>query len=187
MWGLSAACGGSGRSVTPPPRPAPTPEQLEADRKAVDGFCGQHDPEALAKPFVWPELADSSTPPSPGRWRWVVGWATWCGPCLKEMPLIEKWRGALAADGLPVDVTYVSVDAEPRKLANFAERHPELDVRLRVVDGGLEPWFRRFDLPPETLIPLHFLVDPQGRTRCVRSGSVGDEDFAAVRAVLQGR
>lgn len=102
------------------------------------------------------------------------------------MPRIEKWRGALAADGVEVDVTYVSIDQDQRKLSNFAERHPELDVHLRLADGALDRWFGRFDLTPETRIPLHFMVDPQGRTRCVRSGSVGDGDYAAVRRILQG-
>jgi hypothetical protein len=55
-----------------------------------------------------------------------------------------------------------------------------------VAEGGLESWFHKFDLPPETLIPIHFMVDPKGRTRCVRSGSVGEDDYAAVRRILQG-
>ena len=186
VWGLGTACGGSEAASAPPARPPATPEQLAAERQAVDGFCGQRDPEPLSKPFSWPALADGVAAPGPGRWRWVVGWATWCGPCLREMPLIETWRGALAADGVEVDITYVSVDAEPRKLSNFAERHPELDVHLRVADGGLDPWFRKFDLPPDTIIPIHFMVDPNGRTRCVRSGSVGEDDYTAVRRILQG-
>ncbi len=186
VWGFASGCSADGAAAERPARPAPTPEQVEAERRAVDGFCSKHDAEPFAKPFGWPDLADGATAPAAGRSRWVVGWATWCGPCLREMPLIEKWRGALAADGVDVEVTYVSVDEEKRKLSNFAERHPELDVHLRVAEGGLESWFHKFDLPPETLIPIHFMVDPKGRTRCVRSGSVGEDDYAAVRRILQG-
>lgn len=186
VWSLGSGCSTSRADVDRAARPAPTPAQVEAERMAVEGFCTQRDAEPFAKPFKWPDMADGAVAPATGRWRWVVGWATWCGPCLGEMPLIEKWRGALAADGVDVDITYVSIDEDKRKLSNFAERHPELDVHLRLADGTLERWFRVFDLTPETRIPLHFMVDPQGRTRCLRSGSVGEDDYVAVRRILQG-
>lgn len=188
--GLWTACGASTAAVAPvdPPaaRPVRSPTEEAADRAAVQTFCARHDTETYAKPFPWPALADGAAAPGPGRWRWVIGWATWCGPCLKEMPLIEKWKGALAAEGVGVDVTYVSVDEEPRKLAAFADRHPELDLHLRLSEGALARWFDRFELDASTRIPLHFMVDPQGRTRCLRSGSVGEDDFWAVRRILQG-
>jgi thiol-disulfide isomerase/thioredoxin len=47
-------------------------------------------------------------------------WATWCGPCVKELPYFEK----VAASG--VRVTLVSMDLEldpdPKKVYNFIER-----------------------------------------------------------------
>lgn len=49
-------------------------------------------------------------------------WATWCGPCIKEMPLIEK----LGQERSDVRITLVSMDLEldenPDKVFRFVER-----------------------------------------------------------------
>lgn len=49
-------------------------------------------------------------------------WATWCGPCIKEMPLIEK----LGHERTDIRITLVSMDLEldsnPDKVFRFVER-----------------------------------------------------------------
>jgi thiol-disulfide isomerase/thioredoxin len=49
-------------------------------------------------------------------------WATWCGPCIKEMPLIEK----LGQERTDIRITLVSMDLEldsnPDKVFKFVER-----------------------------------------------------------------
>jgi thiol-disulfide isomerase/thioredoxin len=49
-------------------------------------------------------------------------WATWCGPCVKEMPLIEK----LGQERTDIRITLVSMDLDlddnPDKVFKFAER-----------------------------------------------------------------
>ena len=49
-------------------------------------------------------------------------WATWCGPCVKEMPLIEK----LGQERGDIRITLVSMDLEldsnPNKVFKFVER-----------------------------------------------------------------
>jgi thiol-disulfide isomerase/thioredoxin len=49
-------------------------------------------------------------------------WATWCGPCVKEMPLIEK----IGQERSDIRITLVSMDLEldsnPDKVYKFVER-----------------------------------------------------------------
>lgn len=44
-------------------------------------------------------------------------WATWCGPCLAELPEIQKLVEALAKDKKEVLVVALSQDVEPKELA----------------------------------------------------------------------
>jgi thiol-disulfide isomerase/thioredoxin len=44
-------------------------------------------------------------------------WATWCGPCLQELPEIQKLIETLAKDKKAVVVVALSQDAEPKELA----------------------------------------------------------------------
>jgi len=53
-------------------------------------------------------------------------WATWCGPCVTEMPTLAKLQGAYA--GKPVEVVAVSIDSESSaaKARIFIAQHSPL-------------------------------------------------------------
>lgn len=60
-------------------------------------------------------------------------WATWCAPCVAEMPSLERLHRALGPEGLAV-VT-VSVDEDEAQLRAFVERH-SLTLPVLIDPGG---------------------------------------------------
>lgn len=49
-------------------------------------------------------------------------WATWCGPCLKEMPGLIKLREEIPEDKL--HIVAISLDYDPKTYAGYLERNP---------------------------------------------------------------
>lgn len=72
-------------------------------------------------------------------------WATWCGPCIKEMPLFET-LGKQRAD---VKVTLVSLDldldANPEKVFKFVERKGIQSTVLILDETEPNSWIGKID------------------------------------------
>jgi cytochrome c biogenesis protein CcmG, thiol:disulfide interchange protein DsbE len=93
-------------------------------------------------------------------------WASWCTPCRRESPLLERWQRRLAKRGgtvLGVDSLDVTADARAF-VREFGVTYPMLRDR----DGETQ---RRFGVSgfPETLI-----VDRNGRIAALQRGPVDD-------------
>lgn len=128
-----------------------------------------------------------SSPPA-NRWVWLNLWATWCGPCLREMPLIGNWVTNLNRTGYEMDLWFLSVDEERDVLQEFFQKHPEIatknSLRLSKPDA-FPPWLEKYGLKPDTAIPINFLVAPEMEVRCIRTGSISDSDFPIVRSLVK--
>ncbi len=89
-----------------------------------------------------------------GRLTLINIWATWCSPCAKEMPELEKIRGALKSRN--IDLIGVSVDAEPdADIKGFMSR---FGVTYPVFVGGV-PAIESIYATDELSVPLSILVD----------------------------
>jgi peroxiredoxin len=89
-------------------------------------------------------------------------WATWCGPCIRELPLISALTTARAQD-----LTVLAVNcAEPeREVAEFLRR---TRVTLNVVmdqDSRISALYRI------SAIPQTYLIDEAGIIRSIRVGA----------------
>lgn len=188
LGGLAAGCSEENAS----PR-ASRRERVNAVKatpvQAVDpaALCDVYPREADAPAFVWPAL----TGPAPARsgqgWQWVNVWATWCKPCVEEMPRLRAWRDRLAERGVDVELRFISADASDEEVAAFRARHPEIPETLRLADPDVLPeWLKQLGLDAGGL-PVHVFVDPAGRARCLRASGVNDSDYAAVEALFARR
>ena len=90
-----------------------------------------------------------------GHWRFVHFWASWCGPCRREMPSIQKMITLLEDS----DIEFL--------LINTAETEDEVFTFLGIVAPELVPLMDTDGLVTEAWqprgLPASYLVDPVGR------------------------
>lgn len=98
-----------------------------------------------------------------GRFVVVNFWATWCGPCVREIPMLRTLHAERD------DVVVVGVNFEQIDDASLRAFLDEFEVSYPVVRAGGEPL-----LPFEPLLglPTTFVVDPDGRLLARRTGEV---------------
>lgn len=94
---------------------------------------------------------------SRGRWTFVHFWASWCGPCRREMPAIQ--RIIHRVESLPLDVVIVNTAEDGDTIFEFlAPVAPELDSLMDRDGLVTEAWRPRG-------LPATYLVDPDGQIR----------------------
>ncbi len=101
-------------------------------------------------------------------------WATWCGPCVKEMPTLAALQKAY--EGKPVKVVAISIDAakDTAKAKAFIATHAPLAFYQ---DSTLEIPFAF--KPPAPGFPTTILFDKAGQERARVSG---DTDWSTPEA-----
>ena len=110
-----------------------------------------------------------------GRVLLVNFWATWCAPCLEEMPSIERLRRSL--DARRFAVLAVNVGEGPRAAGDFAKK---MDLGFNfLLDRDMKTskaWGAR-------VLPATFIVDPDGKVRYSHYGAL-DWSSAEVRKAI---
>lgn len=105
-----------------------------------------------------------------GKWVLVNLWATWCGPCVAEMPDLEalsKSRTDLIVIGLAVDGQNVS------RVEQFAEK---LHVTYPIIAGNTE-LAKQFK--PKGF-PTSILYDKAGQQMMVKEGPINRQEIDTV-------
>lgn len=154
-------------SVAPVALPAQPTETTEAKAKAspslrvttIDG-----------KTF---DLADQR-----GKWTVVNFWATWCGPCLEEMPelsALDAMREHIVVVGLAYEDTTVE------EMRAFLEKRPVV-YPIALLDVYNPP----ADFDPPRGLPMTVLIGPDGKVTKTITGPVTAHDLEAAIAAAGG-
>lgn len=102
-------------------------------------------------------------------------WATWCAPCLEELPDLNELQATYADAGL----TVLTISDEPREvLIDFGERLP-----LETVNGFVDGQRRLPDPYRRTLAmrPTSYVIDREG---VIRDFVLGAQDYATFERMI---
>ena len=136
------------------------PVLAQAEARPVVGV-GQRVPDIRLKDLKGVErrLAEWS-----GRTLVVNFWATWCAPCVEEMPALARLRAKLAARGF--EVLAVNQGEMPARVSAFVDRAGlDLAVVLDRDKAVSKAWQVR-------ALPTTFVVDASGRIRLYAVGEL---------------
>jgi len=119
--------------ITSPPKPMPDLEFLNADDKTI-------------------RLADLTD-----KVRLINLWATWCAPCVKEMPSLDRLQAAIPKRKFLV--LPISLDGPSKaKVAPFYKERKLSDLGIYYDKGR-----KAMSVLGVSLLPTSILVDPAGR------------------------
>ncbi len=104
-------------------------------------------------------------------------WASWCDPCKREAPVLERVHQRLQKDGSGT-VLGVTYQDDPLESVAFKKRHEMSFPSLRDPGRVLAQQYG------VSQIPETFVIDREGRVRMIAYGEVNDEflDRALERA-----
>ena len=135
------------QAATPAPAPAPA-EAAKPDAEPVDAEFPVLQLAAL-------DGSQYDLAAHRGKWVVVNFWATWCKPCVKEMPdlsALDAMREHIEVIGLAYD------DSDPKDIAAFLQKHP-VSYPIAIVDTYDPP--KAFATPRG--LPTTYLIAPDGK------------------------
>ena len=100
-----------------------------------------------------------------GKWVLVNYWATWCPPCLDEIPELIRLHNAhhdkdLLVIGIAID------SGSAKKVSNFAQAHG-ISYPIVVGDRKVTAQFGAVDV-----LPVSYLYNPKGEPASFQAGEV---------------
>ncbi|HEX5100115.1 MAG TPA: TlpA disulfide reductase family protein [Polyangiaceae bacterium] len=203
LLALSALSLGCSRNETParaksePPPVASTPEPALVPSETAAALPS---PDATGGP---PAPAAESGPPAPagaalapldsvsaeqllaevrrfgGKGTLVNAWASWCGPCKHEIPMLEKLAKKYASAGIHVVLVSLDEPADREKAAAFLTER-KLALTSYLAERPLGPFKQGMNPRWPGMLPASFLYDSTGALRFFWGGEAFEQEVAPV-------
>jgi peroxiredoxin len=135
-------------------------------------------PAKPAPAWTLPDLAGEMVSSAQFKGKVVIVdfWATWCGPCVEEIPGYIALQEKHGKDGLII--IGISLDRRgPESVKKFAAKH-RMNYTVLMGDAAVVEAFGNFDA-----IPTTFIIDREGNIRERKTGGMPAADFE--KLVLQ--
>ena len=107
-----------------------------------------------------------------GRPLVINVWASWCGPCVREMPGLQRYSAKQAANG--VQVVGIALD-DPTAVRAFLQHVPVSYPILLDPPGAADAGVRLGN--PRGVLPYSVLVSADGRVLKQRIGPFADDEI----------
>jgi thiol-disulfide isomerase/thioredoxin len=156
----------------PPERPAPAGLNIVGVGDTVPALS-------------WPQLDGTTAELAALRGRPVLinYWASWCGPCIKEMPVLDAFAAEQGEHG--VQVLGVALDSEVA-VREFLAKLP-VDYRIALEIPSADDSSVRMG-NRQSVLPFSVLIDAEGKVTAQKAGSFSHKALAqwTSQAVHQG-
>ena len=109
----------------------------------------------------------------------IVFWATWCRPCLTEIPHLIALRNTISKDKLAIlGISYITPRNTTEMVKNLVERNKRINYTVFSSD------MRAMPRPFNTInsIPCSFFINPDGK---IKLATVGVLSLGAIKAILE--
>ena len=139
---------------------------------ALSSFAGVGNAQPVAKPALVVKTLDGAKfdlAAQRGKWVIVNFWATWCSPCIKEMPDISRFVASRA------DVSAIGLAFGGEELADvtaFLKKHP---VQYPIANVPLDSAPKDFGAPKG--LPTTYLIAPDGSVAKKFTGPITTRDL----------
>jgi len=148
---------------------------------AASGILETYQLDSAATTFSLADLRGEATQLAQyrGKVLLVNFWASWCPPCIKEMPSLPRLQQRL--DGQPFTILTINVGEQKYKVWKFVQL---INFTLPVL---LDPKSRTFKAWGSSILPTSFLLDRDGRVRYRAQGDLewdSDEIVSLVSTLL---
>ncbi|HQT41717.1 TlpA disulfide reductase family protein [Polynucleobacter sp. es-EL-1] len=143
-----------------------------ADDPAIKAF--------FDNPWKTPDGKSVDTNSWRGKVLVVNFWASWCPPCVEEMPTLDQ----LQAEFLPQNVLFVGIGIDsPSNIRQFLEMTP---VSYPIVIGGLEGSALSKQMGnAQGALPYTIIIDAKGKATSSKLGKISEEELRkAIKSAL---
>lgn len=154
------------------------PARLRAEHFAVDPELSTHE---MAPAFEVTALDGTkfNLDAMGGRVVLIDFWATWCGPCIEELPQMRKIAKKFAND--PLVIISVSWDSDEQKWKQFVVKNDMSWVQYRDADHAMAEEFGIHS------IPHYFTIDSDGVLTTEIIGSGADVEGEMKKLIARAR